>query len=99
MLSLASRGWPPGASVGPLPPGCVAAGGGVQVNRGVEVTWEDLRKRQILAKQKFPISPDVIRQTAQASFAPEVGQSLATANRQALDSLARNIVDMMEAPW
>ena len=56
----------------------------LQVNLVVEVTWEDLRTRQILAKQSFPISPDVIRQTSQASFAPEVGQSLATANRRAI---------------
>lgn len=71
----------------------------LQLNLVVEVTWEDLRTGKILAQQRVPISPDVIVQTSQASFAPEVGQSLATANQQAVDSLARNIVDMMESPW
>ena len=71
----------------------------LQVNLIVDVTWEDLRSGKILAQQRIPISPDVIRQTSQASFAPEVGQSLATANQTATDQLARNIVDMMEMPW
>lgn len=71
----------------------------LQVNLVVEVTWEDLRTGKILKERAVPITPDIIRQTAQASFAPEVGQSLATANQQALDALARNIVDMMESPW
>ncbi len=32
-------------------------------------------------------------------FAPELGQSLATANQEAIGKMARQIVDMMEAPW
>lgn len=71
----------------------------LQVNLVVDITWEDLRTGKILKERAVPIAPDVIRQTSQASFAPEVGQSLATANQQALDALARNIVDMMERPW
>lgn len=71
----------------------------LQMNLAVEVTWEDLRTGQVLAQQQIPISPDVILQTTQAEFAPEVGQSLATATQQAVDRLARNIVDMMEQPW
>ena len=34
-----------------------------------------------------------------AGFAPEVGQSLATANQQVVNDLAQQIVDMMEMPW
>ena len=71
----------------------------LQINLAIEVTWEDLRTGQILAQQQIPISPDVITQGTQAEFAPEVGQSLATATQQAVDRLARNIVDMMEQPW
>jgi len=71
----------------------------LQVNLVVEVTWEDLRTGKILAQQRVPVSPDIVRQTAQASFAPEIGQSLATATQQSVDLLARNIVDMMESPW
>ena len=71
----------------------------LQVSLIVEVTWEDLRTGEILRQQKVPLSPDVIRMTSQSEFAPEVGQSLATADRTAVDRLARNIVDMMETPW
>jgi hypothetical protein len=36
---------------------------------------------------------------ATGNFAPEVGQSLTTATQQAIDAMARQIVDLMEAPW
>jgi hypothetical protein len=36
---------------------------------------------------------------AQAEYAPEVGQSLATAEREVIDRMARDIVNMMETPW
>lgn len=71
----------------------------LQLNLVVEVTWEDLRTGQILAQQRVPLSPDVVTLTSQAEFAPEVGQSRATAERAAVDRLARSIVDMMETPW
>jgi len=71
----------------------------LQLNLAVEITWEDLRTGEILRQQKVPLSPDVIRMTSQSEFAPEVGQSLATAERTAVDRLARTIVDMMETPW
>lgn len=71
----------------------------LQINLAVEVTWEDLRTGQVLAQQQIPIGPDIVMQTTQAEFAPEVGQSLATATQTAVDRLARNIVDMMEQPW
>jgi hypothetical protein len=65
----------------------------------VEVTWEDMRSGQILSQQEVPITPDVVNLVSQASFAPEVGQSLATATKTATDSLANQIVQLMEAPW
>lgn len=71
----------------------------LQVNLQVEVTWEDIRSRKILAQQRIPLSPEMLQLAAQAEFAPEVGQSLATADQTAIDRLARNIVDMMEMPW
>ena len=72
----------------------------LQVNLVVQVTWEDLRTGRALATQQVPLPPaDVVTQTSQGNFAPEVGQSLATANQQAIDKMARNIVNMMETPW
>lgn len=65
----------------------------------VEVTWEDMRSGQILSQQQVPINADVVQLISQASFAPEVGQSLATATQRATDELANQIVQLMEAPW
>jgi hypothetical protein len=71
----------------------------VQVQYAVAVTWEDLRTGRILAQNKVSIEPEVNRLFSTGEFAPELGQSLATATQEAIDKLARQIVDMMEAPW
>lgn len=71
----------------------------LQLTYLVRVSWEDLRNGQILAQQEVPIAPADIPLIGQAEMAPEVGQSLATATQDAIDRLARRIVDMMEVPW
>jgi hypothetical protein len=71
----------------------------LQMGLAVEVIWEDLRTAQILAQQRVPVDPETVHLYAQSEFAPEVGQSLATATQQAVDRMARKIVNMMEAPW
>jgi hypothetical protein len=71
----------------------------LQVNLLVEVTWEDTRSGKILRQQRVPLPPEMLQLAAQAEFAPEVGQSLATGDQTAINRLARNIVDMMEEPW
>ena len=71
----------------------------LQVSIMVRVTWENLRTGEILAEQEVPIAPEAIPLTAQAGFAPELGQSQATATQTAIDQLARHIINMMETPW
>lgn len=71
----------------------------LQISLMVEVTWEDLRTQQVLAREELPLSPDQIPLTTQAEFSPETGQSLATALDDSFKSMARKIVDMMEIPW
>ena len=71
----------------------------LQVQYAVEVTWEDLRTGRILAQNKVSIEPEVTRLFASGEFAPELGQSLATGTQEAIDKMARQVVDMMEAPW
>lgn len=71
----------------------------LQVSLYVVVTWEDLRTGQLLATQEVPLQPQAIPVQGLAEFAPEVGQSLATATQDATDRLARQIVNMMEVPW
>lgn len=71
----------------------------LQLHLAVEVTWEDVRTGQVLAQRQVPLAPEMVHMISHAEFAPEVGQSLATATQQAVDQLATQIVDMMEVPW
>lgn len=72
----------------------------LQLSYAVEVTWTDLRSnRGVLYQDVIEIPPDLVHLVADAEFAPEVGGSLATGNQEAIDRLARRIVEMMEAPW
>ncbi|MBI1311287.1 hypothetical protein GC176_08260 [bacterium] len=71
----------------------------LQLSLIVEVTWEDLRNGQVISQQSIPVDADAVSLYAQTDFAPEVGQSMATAVQQAVQLTARRIVDMMDAPW
>lgn len=71
----------------------------LQLSIGVEVLWEDLRGGRVLARNTLPIDAQTHQLLTQANFAPEVGQSQATAKHEALTRLARRIVDKMETPW
>jgi hypothetical protein len=71
----------------------------LQLTYAVEVTWVDLRNGKVLAEQRVPITPDLVHLLTTSSFAPEIGQSMATGNQSAVQQMARRIVDSMEAPW
>ena len=70
---------------------------GLRLN--VTVTWHDINTDRVLSEHTIDIPPELVSLAPDASFAPEVGQSLATATQQAVDELARDIVSRMEAPW
>ena len=65
----------------------------------VQVTWEDLRTGRLLREQQIDIPPDVVALLGQTSFAPELGQSLASATDRVIEQLAYDIVNRMEFPW
>jgi hypothetical protein len=86
-----------------------------QTTLTVEVVWRDLRTGEILSQPKakpdpIPVlsdqPPNVNRQpggpvtvTSDASFIPELGESITTSRQRNVDRLAVQIVSMMEAPW
>ncbi|MDB5391061.1 MAG: hypothetical protein JWM11_6707 [Planctomycetaceae bacterium] len=70
----------------------------LQMTLTIEVRWENLRTGEILAQKRVPISQSDIQLISNSEFAPEVGQSLATAYQQLIDRMASDIVQMMEAP-
>ena len=64
----------------------------------VEVTWED-RRGQVLGSRTVPIAPDVVPVLSTGTQAVELGQTRATAQQEAVERLARQVVDLMELPW
>lgn len=71
----------------------------LQLSFAVEILWEDLRGRNLIAQSSVPIDQKTHQLLSQANFAPEIGQSYATAKQEAITQLARRIVDKMETPW
>ena len=71
----------------------------LQVNLALEVVWEDLHAGRVLSQEQIPLSPGMAALRSQAEFAPEVGQSLATAMQQSINQMARQVVNLMESPW
>lgn len=71
----------------------------LELAMSIKVRWEDARTGQLLSTTVVPIDRLGAHAVTQTTFAPETGQSLATATQASVDSLAREIVGMMEMPW
>jgi len=71
----------------------------VEVNFNVRVRWIDRRGRSLCDDAAIPLDQAVTDLGGHASFVPEVGQSVATAQQQAIERIAAQIVSMMEKPW
>lgn len=64
-----------------------------------QVTWVNRRRMPICAPQIVPLPPELIPMNGTSNLIPEAGQSVATAQQQAIERLAQQIVGTMEAPW
>jgi hypothetical protein len=62
------------------------------------VQWVN-RRGDLIRQQVVSVPDTLIPATGRGTLVPEVGQSGATAQQQAIDDLARQIVSMMETPW
>ncbi|QDT57245.1 hypothetical protein Pan44_53130 [Caulifigura coniformis] len=71
----------------------------LELSMAVEVRWEECSSGRVLRQQMFPINPMATQAISQVTFAPEAGQSMATATKDAVDQLSAQIVQLMEAPW
>lgn len=66
----------------------------------IQASWEDSRGDLIgRSLADIPLPPSVINVSQQANFVPEGGQSIATAQQEAINGLAKQIVGILEAPW
>jgi hypothetical protein len=64
-----------------------------------EVTWLNRRRQPICPPQTVPLPPELINIDQTSTLIPEVGQSVVTAQQQAIQRLAQQIVSTMEEPW
>lgn len=72
----------------------------LDLNFFVQVSWTD-RRGDLIGGQpsNIPLPPIVVNVGQSANFVPEGGQSLATAQQEAFQKIAQQIVGMMENPW
>jgi hypothetical protein len=63
-----------------------------------EVTWLN-RRRLPIATQMIACEPELVLINQTSTMIPEYGQSVATAQQQAIERLAQQIVSTMETPW
>jgi hypothetical protein len=66
---------------------------------GVEVTWLNRRRMPIAPIQTVPLPPELIGIDATSAMIGEVGQSVVSAQNQAIERLSDQIVGTMEEPW
>jgi hypothetical protein len=64
-----------------------------------EVTWLNRRRLPIVPMQTLALPPDLVLINQTSNLIPEVGQSVASQQQQAIERLAQQIVSTMEAPW
>jgi len=65
----------------------------------VQVCWTDRNGGLIRPSESIPLSPELVGVSGSAPLFPEIGQSVATAQQQAIQRAAEQIVAMMETPW
>jgi Lipopolysaccharide-assembly len=64
-----------------------------------EVSWINRRRLPIVPPQSLALPPDLVGIDQTSNIIPEVGQSVASSQQQAIERLAEQIVGTMESPW
>ncbi len=70
----------------------------VQLQLLVNVQWVDRRSNQLM-RGSVPVPAELAQVQGTGMLVAEVGQSVATAEQQAIEKIAARIVGMMETPW
>jgi len=65
----------------------------------IQVQWLDRDQNLIRQMNPVPVPPDLVTISETQTLVPEVGQSVATAQLQTIQKLAKQIVGLMETPW
>ncbi len=71
----------------------------VQTAINVQVSWTDRHGIKMREDKNIPLPPEIADVSGTGNLVPEVGQSVATAQQQAICRVAQQIVGLMEKPW
>jgi len=71
----------------------------IEVGMIAEVTWQNRRREPLRLPTSIALPPELLPIGQTATLIPEVGQSDAVAQQQAIERLAQQIVSTMEEPW
>jgi hypothetical protein len=71
----------------------------IQVNIRVMVSWIDRQGRQLRESSPVPLPSELINVQGTGNLVPETGQSVETAQQEAIQRVATQIVSLMEKPW
>jgi hypothetical protein len=71
----------------------------LQTYFSIQVSWIDRNGVEMQPMQAIPLPATMVSIFNNGQFYPEVGQSISTAQQEAINQLARQIVGLMEAPW
>jgi len=70
-----------------------------QLNMSVEVRWVDNKGDMVGRPINVPVPQQLATLATDGMLVPEYGQSVSTAQMQAIQTMARDIVSLMEMPW
>jgi len=65
----------------------------------VSVTWADRQGQALMQRTQYPIPGTIITAGQDTSFVPEAGQTIAVAQQEAIERLARQIRVSMQVWW
>src|SRR5215813_3158184 len=71
----------------------------LQAGLQIQVSWVDRKGGVVRAPGAVPVPESLAVVSQTANMIPEIGQSISTAQQQAIQRLAEQIVGLMEAPW
>jgi hypothetical protein len=71
----------------------------LQYNIRVDVSWTDRQGKMLRDTSTVPLPSEIVSVEGTGNFVPTVGQSVATAQQQAIQRVAEQIVSLMEKPW
>ena len=71
----------------------------LELAMNVQVTWLNRRRAPIRLPNSIPLPVELLPIGNTSTLIPEGGQSVATAQQQAIVRLAQQIVSTMEEPW